>query len=142
MWETNGGFRWGRQCRGSDAFVTTRPMWVSRLITLLDFTSDADAVFLVPNACELDVGCRYRAVVFGWDRRCRGSGSWVAKNQANPEQPYYYCLPDEGDAQRRPARGRHMQHTSMQPMPWQCLRSLATPALLQCCLLGTYMPCS
>ena len=107
-------------------------LWVSRLNTLFKTQAQCSRCFMHANVTlpYPDVGCRYRAVVFGWDRRCRGSGSWVARNQANPEQPYYYCLPDEGDALRRPARGRHMQHTSMQPTPWQCLRSLL---LLHCC---------
>lgn len=112
--------------------MATRSTWVSCLFTLFEAQAQCSGCFLHASVTRPypDGGCRYRAVVFGWDRRCRGSGSWVAKHQANPEQPYYYCLPDEGNALRRPAPGSQMQHTPMQPMPWQCLRSLL---FLHCC---------
>ena len=39
---------------------------------------------------------RYRGVVYGWDRRCERSSAWAASNRVAPDQPFYFCLPDEG----------------------------------------------
>ena len=41
---------------------------------------------------------RYRGVVYGWDRRCERSSAWAASNRVAPDQPFYFCLPDEGES--------------------------------------------
>ncbi len=43
----------------------------------------------------------YRGVVFGWDRSCERDAEWQRQmNIRDGSQPFYHCLPDEGDAIR------------------------------------------
>ncbi|KAK9841990.1 hypothetical protein WJX81_002951 [Elliptochloris bilobata] len=58
----------------------------------------------------------FRAVVHGWDRKCERSAAWAASNQANPQQPFYYCLPDEDDCQRVFGGRRMLQYVAQDDM--------------------------
>ncbi|KAL4443743.1 hypothetical protein ABPG75_011480 [Micractinium tetrahymenae] len=43
----------------------------------------------------------YRGVVFGWDRSCERDAEWQRQMSIRDgSQPFYHCLPDEGDAIR------------------------------------------
>jgi hemimethylated DNA binding protein len=43
----------------------------------------------------------YRGVVYGWDRECQRDADWLkAMNVQNPQQPFFYVLPDETDTER------------------------------------------
>ncbi len=36
-------------------------------------------------------------VVYGWDRECERDPAWAAAVHADPTQPFYHVLPDEGE---------------------------------------------
>ena len=35
-------------------------------------------------------------MVYGWDKDCERDPDWAAAVQADPHQPFYHVLPDEG----------------------------------------------
>lgn len=35
-------------------------------------------------------------MVYGWDQSCERDPDWAAAVQADPDQPFYHVLPDEG----------------------------------------------
>ena len=39
----------------------------------------------------------HAGVVYGWDKECERDPEWAAAVQADPNQPFYHVLPDEGD---------------------------------------------
>jgi len=42
----------------------------------------------------------YRAVIYGWDRKCERDDDWVQAMNVDPLLPHYYALPDERDSQK------------------------------------------
>lgn len=36
-------------------------------------------------------------MVYGWDKECERDPDWAASVQADPDQPFYHVLPDEGE---------------------------------------------
>ena len=41
---------------------------------------------------------RHVGVVYGWDKDCERDPDWAAAVQADPNQPFYHVLPDEGQS--------------------------------------------
>ena len=39
----------------------------------------------------------HAGVVYGWDKECERDPDWAAAVQADPNQPFYHVLPDEGE---------------------------------------------
>ena len=39
----------------------------------------------------------HAGVVYGWDKECERDSDWAASVQADPNQPFYHVLPDEGE---------------------------------------------
>jgi hemimethylated DNA binding protein len=42
----------------------------------------------------------YRGTIYGWDRVCERGDAWAAEMGVDPQQRFYYVLPDERDCQR------------------------------------------
>jgi hemimethylated DNA binding protein len=47
------------------------------------------------STLRLCSGCE--GVVYGWDKQCERDPEWAAAVQADPDQPFYHVLPDEGE---------------------------------------------
>ena len=49
------------------------------------------------SPCPLRLPIAHAGVVYGWDKECERDPEWAAAVQADPDQPFYHVLPDEGD---------------------------------------------